>query len=330
MTRGRVGGGRILTVAMAIGLAASAASCTVASPGLIDPGPDHGNDLSVAVAPSVGCAADESSESGPTTVTVDVDGVGRVGFVTAPTDGAELARPLLLSLHPFLMQPSVWEDYSGLAAAATARGYIVVTPWGSDPGPRWSVPGGLVSDSDDMKFISLLLDRIESEYCIDRNEVYAAGFSAGAAMAQALSCWMPERIRAIAGSGGVNLTLLCPDSPPTDVLVMHGAEDQIVPPAGSSVGFAPPAGISVDMTVATDAARAGCDTDPIVEWLMPTVTSKTFTGCADGHRVQYVSLLGAGHTWAGSPNPVFEVFVGLTNTDRSANELVLDFFDATT
>ncbi len=48
-------------------------------------------------------------------------------------------------------------------------------------------------------------------------------------MSQALSCALPWRMAAVAGSGGTNLTDLCPDSPPTDVLVMHGSADPIAP-----------------------------------------------------------------------------------------------------
>lgn len=332
----RVSGGWILLLAVAATLAVS---CTVPAPGIIEPGTGHGIDKTAAVAPSAWCGASVSGEAASRAavepdalgssswLTINVDGKRRRARVDIPASQTGQPRPLLVSLHPFLMEPSVWDDYSDLARAATERGYIVVTPWGTDPGPRWSVPGGLIADTDDMRFISVLLDQLESEHCIDRNRVFATGFSAGAAMSQALSCWMPDRFRAVAGSGGMNLTSLCPTSPATDVLVIHGTADAIVPPGGSTVAFAPPADISIAKTVATNASRAGCDPDPSIEQLTRRVTVSTFVGCADGHRVRYVSLRGAGHTWAGTPNPVLELFVGPTNTDVSATAIVLDFFD---
>jgi polyhydroxybutyrate depolymerase len=234
----------------------------------------------------------------------------------------------VVSLHPFLVTPEAWEAYSGLAAAAVARGDVVLTPLGSDPGPRWAVPGGLASDANDLAFIAALLDHVEDDGCVDRNRVFAAGFSAGAAMAQAVSCTMPERFAAVAGSGGVNLTALCPDAPGTSALVLHGTADPIAPPGGSQVPFAPPLGLSVDAVVAQNAERAGCTAVPEVDRPSPSVVRSRYRDCTDGRRVIALSLVGAGHTWAGAPNPLLELVTGPTATELSATEAVLDFFHA--
>jgi polyhydroxybutyrate depolymerase len=242
--------------------------------------------------------------------------------------------PLLVSLHPFTLDPANWEELSGLADAAVARGYVVVTPLGSQPGPRWAVPGGLAGitgtdkGTDDLGFLAALLDTIEDGLCVDRNREFAAGYSAGAAMSQALSCTMPWRFAAVAGSGGVNLTSLCPASPPTDVFVLHGTADTIAPLTGSQVPFATPLGLPVADVVATDAARAGCDPAPTASTPVVAVEALTFGGCDGDHRVQYWRMLGAGHAWAGANASLVGLFVGRTPTDFSATEAVLDFFDA--
>lgn len=139
---------------------------------------------------------------------------------------------------------------------------------------------------------------------------------------------MPDRFVGVAGSGGVNLTSLCPGSPGTDVLVMHGTADPIVPPAGSELPLSPPIGLSVAEVVATDAARSGCAAVPVVDFPAPTVRRGTYKGCTDGRRVQQLELVNAGHTWAGSPNALLELVTGPTNTDVGATAVVLDFFDA--
>ena len=74
-------------------------------------------------------------------------------------------------------------------------------------------------------------------------------------MAQALSCTLPWRMTAVAASGGANLTDLCPDSPATDVMVLHGSADPIAPTTGSDVPFATPNGLHIDDVVATDAGQ---------------------------------------------------------------------------
>ncbi len=289
---------------------------------------DRGQVPGAGMVPSAGCALAPPDAPLTEQRTVEVDGTHRIARVSVPapatTDGP---LPLLLSLHPFATTAADWEQYSGLAAAATARGYVVVTPTGSEPGPRWSVPGGLDLGADDLTFLDTLLDDVEDAYCIDRNRVVAAGFSAGAAMAQALSCTSPWRFAAVAGSGGTNLTDLCPVSPPTDVMVLHGTIDPIAPPSGSTVPFAPPLGLSVERVVATNATRAGCEGPPLVSRPAADVLVERSSGCASGHRVEHWQLLGAGHTWAGAPGGLLELVTGPTTTSISANTVILDFFD---
>ena len=229
-----------------------------------------------------------------------------------------------MSLHPFTLPPEIWEAYSSLAAAAAARGYVVVTPLGSDPGPRWSVPGGLPGGPDDVAFIDALINDAANRLCIDRDRVFAAGFSAGAAMAQALGCEIPDRFRATASSGGANLTDLCPDSDPVSSLTLHGTLDPIAPPAGSFVIFAPPLGLRIEDVVTTNALRAGC-TKPVTRLLNPTVESDLYEKCESGKVIEYRRMIGAGHTWAGSPG-LLDGILGGTDQSFRANDAILDFF----
>lgn len=312
-------------------LVVAAAACT--PPAAPDPvvrpqPPDRGRVPGTDVAASVGCTVQDGLDAGSTRITLPAGSGGRSAQVQVPASAATgTPAPVLLSLHPFLVNGAAWEDYSGLAAAALARGYVVITPEGSDPGPRWAVPGGLDTGVDDIGHLSRLLDRVEDLTCIDRNREFAAGFSAGAAMSMALSCTLPWRIAAVAGSGGTNLTSTCPDSAPTDVMVLHGTADPIAPPAGSQVVFAPPIGLSIDEVVATTAARAGCDASGTREQRTPDVVVTAAVGCDDEHRVEHWQMVGAGHTWAGSASPLLELVTGPTTTTISANDVVLDFFD---
>ncbi len=321
---------RVATLA-ALGAAVVLAGCVPPpAPGPeVRPQPDdRGQVPGLDVAPSAGCDDPGGLSSGASSLLVETAEGHRRAVVRVPESatGSEPA-PVLLSLHPFTSTGAAWESLSGLADAAFARGYVTITPEGSQPGPRWAVPGGLDTGVDDIGFLDDLLDRVEDGACVDRNREFAAGFSAGAAMSQALSCALPWRMAAVAGSGGTNLTDLCPDSPPTDVLVMHGSVDPIAPVTGSEVVFAPPLGLAVDDVVATNAARAGCAADPDVLDPFPSVRIDRYPGC-DDHRVEYWRLIGAGHTWAGTSNPLLELVTGPTNTDISATEVVLDFFDA--
>jgi polyhydroxybutyrate depolymerase len=323
---------------LAVAVTLVATACAPATPSLptipdpqVMPQPSgRGLDPTVDVAPSIGCVA-----AGPTALPVgrsvlrvSWQGRTRVALLAVPERGSLAPMPLLVSLHPFTLDPANWEALSGLADAALDRGYVAVTPLGSQPGPRWAVPGGLDTGADDLGFLSALLDAVEDGLCVDRNREFAAGYSAGAAMAQALSCTMPWRFAAVAGSGGVNLTSLCPDSPPTDVFVLHGTADTIAPLTGSQVPFATPLGLPVADVVAADATRAGCDPSAVTSTPVAGVEALTFEGCDDGRRVQYWKMLGAGHAWAGADASLVGLFVGRTPKNFSATEVVLDFFDA--
>jgi polyhydroxybutyrate depolymerase len=322
---------RRTATALLLGTVLALAACAPPpAPGpSVRPQPEgRGKVSGVEVAASAGCSAEGGLPAGRSTVTVQMGNGQRSARVDVPPTaiGAE-AAPVLVSLHPFSVTGAGWESYARLAQDALARGYVVITPNGSQPGPRWNVPGGVENGVDDIGYVSKLLDAVEDSACIDRNREFAAGFSAGAAMAQALSCTMPWRMAAVAASGGANLTDLCPDSPATDVMVLHGSADPIAPTSGSNVPFATPNGLHIDDVVATDAARAGCAPVPATEQLFSDVVVDRYQGC-DGARVEYWRLVGAGHTWAGTTAPLLEIVTGPTNQSISANERVLDFFDS--
>lgn len=259
---------------------------------------------------------------------------GRGGDVRLPPNyDPNHSYPLLLSLHPFVLVPSAWETYSGLGDAAAARGFVVVSPLGSDPGPRWSVPGGGDYGVDDFDFLDALIDDTAARWCIDRGRVFAAGLSAGAAMSVGLTCVLTDRIRGIAASGGSNLTDLCPASDGAAALIMHGTDDPIAPVTGSETPTATPLGLHLSDVVASFASRNGCAVSPTVTQLTTSVTKSAYVGCDARTPLVFLEMQGAGHTWAGSGfdplvQPFFEGIVGPTDRSISANDLALDFFES--
>ena len=189
----------------------------------------------------------ECPDGAPTVAPKSVRALNRSSRLIAPANYQPGVKyPLLVSLHPFVLDGEAWENYSGLGAAASTRGYWVLVPTGSQPGPRWAVPGGLDTKIDDIAWIEALIQSTAHTVCVDGGRVFAAGFSAGAAMSVGLSCELPWRFTAIAASGGSNLTSLCPDSDPVDALILHGSADGWAPVTGSEQVFATPMGLHVD------------------------------------------------------------------------------------
>lgn len=273
------------------------------------------------------CLPDQQAPATSGTFTVEIAGSHRSALLRLPGDyRSDHAYPLLLSLHPFVLDPATWEQYSHLAQAGAQRGYIVASPRGSEPGPRWSVPGGVKTSADDFAFLDALIDQLSDRYCVNPARIFAAGFSAGAAMATALGCERADRFAAIAASGGSNLTQLCPDAATTDTMILHGSADPIAPPSGNTIPFTPPVGLRVDTVVARLAVRNGCDAVATPIRFTASVVIDRYANCTHG-RLEYWRMLGAGHTWAGT-DPSFDPLLGRTDRSINASTAVLDFFDA--
>jgi len=326
-TSGRDRSPALLVAAVALVLVGFATACT-AGPDLSTLVPTQGRPgpaLPLREHPGACAAGQHFPSTG--TFTVGVAGSHRSALLRLPADyHSDRAYPLLLSLHPFVLDPATWEQYSHLAQQGAQRGYIVATPRGSEPGPRWSVPGGVKTSADDFAFLDALIDQLSDRYCVDPARVFAAGFSAGAAMGTALGCERADRFAAIAASGGSNLTQLCPDNTTTDTLILHGSADPVAPVVGNTIPFTPPVGLSVDSVVARLAVRNGCGAAPTSVRLTPSVLIDRYTNCTHG-RLEYWRMQGAGHTWAGS-DPLFDLLLGRTDRTINASTAVLDFFDA--
>lgn len=277
--------------------------------------------------PSPGCEVGAELPAGRQSWELVQDGQHRRTFVDLPAADAATPLPVVLSFHPFGLGNEFWDQLSGMAAAGTARGYVVVTPLGSTDLllPRWTVRGGLPG-SDDYALVDQILERLGAEACIDLSRIYATGFSAGAAFSVSLSCERPGLLAAVAGSGGTNLALPCPEGPPIDALVMHGTEDPIAPFAGQS-GALPPAGISVVDVFDSFAARGQCTGRTTVD-VRPSAQLVRSTGCTPGGDAALLTFSG-GHTWPGRDGLLFATLVtGATNFDFDATLTTLDWFDS--
>ena len=94
----------------------------------------------VSSAPSEGCSAPGQAQQAlpeQHLLTVDTAAGPRGAVLRIPAElrvptGSTDPAPLLVSLHPFTQGAEQWEQYSGLAEAALARGYAVLSPTGGE------------------------------------------------------------------------------------------------------------------------------------------------------------------------------------------------------
>lgn len=112
---------------------------------------------------------------------------------------------------------------------------IVVTP---DAGTEtsgqrpWNVMLDGASDPtqpDDVAYIRALLDELQTTYCVDVNQVYAAGWSNGARFAAKLACELDCRVAAYAAVAGIRHPRPCSCKASLLVLGLHNLDDHINP-----------------------------------------------------------------------------------------------------
>lgn len=151
------------------------------------------------------------------------------------------------------------------------------------------------SGADDISFTVEMLDKIESQLCIDRKRVYTTGMSNGGGMVALLSCRLSDRFAAFGIVAGAMYYPAASCSPPrpTPIISIHGDKDPTVPYQGSALRKLP----SVTTWAAERAKDNGCSTRPAVTNPDTVTTVTTWKDCKDNASVESIKLHGFGHLW---------------------------------
>ncbi|MEU4247946.1 RICIN domain-containing protein [Amycolatopsis sp. NPDC026612] len=171
-------------------------------------------------------------------------------------------------------------SYYGLRRLAdnAGNGTIFVAPQGNGNG--WANPGG-----QDVTFIDDMLKQLESALCVDTSQVFAGGFSYGAAMSYALACARPTVFRAVAVYSGANLSGCSGGTQPVAYIGLHGLRDNVLPIAsGRSLR---------DQFVRNNGCTPQNPPEPANGSLTHIVTA--YSGCKPGYPVVWAAFDGAGH-----------------------------------
>ena len=242
-------------------------------------------------------------------------------YVPRTYDAAK-PSPLVISLHGAGGWPAQQRDVSRWNDLADREGFIVVYPSaGRESIPRiWHVEQGdrLMRD---VRFISDLIDTIESRYNIDRNRIYANGLSNGGGMAFALSCTMSDRIAA-AGLVASAQTLpfsWCSDHRPVPMIAFHGTRDPVTPYNGGVTWISSQSFPSIPRFVEKWARRNQCKSMKVEGHL------RQYTDCADDATVAFYTISRGGHVWPGG-EPFPEWLVGKDVRDVDATRVMWSFF----
>ena len=164
--------------------------------------------------------------AGETTHTINVNGVDRtyLAVVPASLDGNTPA-PVLLGFHGGSgTSQQASQNYGLTGPEAMLYVYPQAPFWPEAGGVAWNVdPAGV-----DFPYFDALLIDIGEKYCIDATRIFAAGQSNGGFFVNALGCYRPEALRAIAPVAGGGPPGQCDPSTVT-AMIVHGTNDNTVP-----------------------------------------------------------------------------------------------------
>jgi polyhydroxybutyrate depolymerase len=296
---------------------------------------------------------------------VKVNGSPRTIQVHLPPEYSKKKRyPVVLVLHG-IGDASVIARISHFNKTADQFGFIVVYPnsregrWTAAPDegvrsiggfgrrrtilddmtrpPRPDDVGG--SPLNEIPFFHDLLDQVESEYSVDVSRVYAAGYSDGGFMDFRLGCEMSDRIAAIATVSAVlpeSLAESCSNWSwrAVPLMMMNGTDDPQVPykgRLGASVGFYL---LPARETLKQWAKINNCSQKPLRDTVEPRTGGgletrvETYADCTDGATAVLYSIEKGGQTWPGGEQYIPARFIGKTNEDLDASEIIWKFFAA--
>jgi polyhydroxybutyrate depolymerase len=231
--------------------------------------------------------------------------------------------PVVLAFHGRKGTGNDIEQFSGIdsldAIAVYPRGLA-----GPDHETSWE-GAPETAQADDVRFVSDVLDRLQSTLCVDTNRIFATGKSEGGGFTALLACRMSNRIAAFATVSGAfypGTDAGCSPSTRVPIVDFHGTGDTIMKyNGGVSHGQRYPA---MPDWLARWAGRGSCG--PSRSSAVGTdVTTLTWGPCTGRAALVHYRITDGGHTWPGARA---KSGPGKTTNTISATAIMWSFFRA--
>lgn len=291
--------------------------------------------LTLLAAASLACGAGKNRRA-----TFEHGGLERTYIYHEPEDLAPGA-PLLVALHGGGGTAHNARRYYGFDELAAREGFAVVYPDGVEnhwnEGRDTSELETQVMGTDDVGFLSALIEHLVAEHDLDPARVYMTGASNGAMMTIRMVC---ERADLLAGAapviGGIpaNIEPGCDPSRPVPLIIFKGTADPLVPYEGGQVAKDRGEVVSTEEELAHWRQVNGCEATPTRTERFDATEGDDIetrldvyaTGC-ERAPVHMYTTEGGGHTWPGNLTQYAPRFIiGEPHADVDATTLIWDFF----
>ena len=193
-------------------------------------------------------------------------------------------------------------------------------------------------DIDDVGFITAIVDELNQKHNIDSTRIFTTGMSNGGFMSSRLLC---DRANIFRGGAILTASLSkdylsqCKPEKPMAIMVMNGTDDPLVPYNGGQVMvFRKTRGeiVSTDEYVAFWKDKNDCEVNqdkvdlPDIADDGTTVSVSKYSDCKEEGALVLYTVDGGGHTWPGGKQYLGERWIGKTNRDIVACDVIWDFF----
>jgi polyhydroxybutyrate depolymerase len=226
------------------------------------------------------------------------------------------STPLMMNFHGFGGGASYFMEEADMRSLAEQENFIIVYPQGSclNNFSHWNscpLSADNKSTADDLGFVEIMISEISSNYNIDMERIYAAGYSNGGMMAYGLANYKSNLIAAVASVSGSMLDCIGVVNHPMPVINLHGTLDDVIPYNGNS-DYAP-----VNSTIDHWLNFNNISNTPAVSSEVNgsiTIEKHLYGQGDNGVSVEVYKYIGGDHVWF---NTTFE--------GKNASELVWDF-----
>ena len=209
--------------------------------------------------------------------------------------------PLVLYFHGFGGTALGGDRGSGFTQLADRHRFIVAygqgLPEGAGGAPFWANSGPIDYGVDDLHYVSLMLDDLQSKFCVDARRIFATGFSNGGGLSGYLACVLANRIAAFAPVSGNFYSFPggCHPGRSVPILEIHGSADTVI----FYQGYPDPSWPlpAVPQWLRDWATRDGCRQGPQVFLRTAQVTGEQWTNCQGGAQIVHYRIEGGGHSW---------------------------------
>ena len=237
---------------------------------------------------------------------------------------AKKIYPAVIVLHSTGETGARMEDITAFEDLGRTEGFITVFPNGTPTISKrlmtWNAVTccgrAKVREVDDVRFIDMMIMTLVAEHNVDPQRVYLVGQGNGGMMAYRYACKHPDKLAAIAVSGGQAAYRDCEHTErAVPILHLGGTKDACMPFEGGekcgacynpivALDVEPFSCLPVNSNMKIWARQGDCSPQPVPGPAQGDVSCQSWKNCRGGTAINLCTIKDGGHNWPGAEGNV--------------------------